>query len=98
METLHVFDENSKMVHEELVLFGEMQRFFVASRVAQHLHRHLDVEMDPGMVRVDELVQLLLLFQLGVAVNQQRGVLAVRQTSHVQRLQIRRQLRHSLRV
>lgn len=98
MEGLHVFDENSEVVHEELVLFGEMKRLFVAAGIAKHLDGHLDIEVDSGVIGVDKLVELLLLFELRVAVDQQRGVLAIREASLVQRLQIRGQLRHSLRV
>lgn len=89
VEGLHVFDENSEVVHEELVLFGEMKRFFVAAGVAKHFDGHLDIEVDSGVVGVDELVELLLLLQFGVAVNQESGVLAVGEASLVQRFEIR---------
>lgn len=98
MEGLHVFDENSEMIHEELVFFGEMKRLFVAAGVAKHFDGHLDIEVDSGVIGVDELVELLLLFELRVAVDQQRGVFAIGEASLVQRLQISGQLRHSLRV
>ena len=86
------------MVHEEIVLLREMERLFKASCVAQHLNSHPHIEVDACMIRIDELVELLLFLQLCVAVDEQRCVLAVRQSSHMKCLQIGRQLRHSLSI
>ena len=54
--------------------------------------------METATVRVDELLQFVALVHLAVAVDQERGVLRVRQSLVVQRLQIRRQAGQTLRV
>ena len=54
--------------------------------------------METATVRVDELLQFVALVHLAVAVDQERGVLRVRQSLVVQRLQVRRQAGQTLRV
>eukprot|EP00041_Stephanoeca_diplocostata_P017412 m.349923 g.349923 ORF g.349923 m.349923 type:complete len:396 (-) comp20690_c0_seq3:1406-2593(-) len=80
-----------------LKLLGEKHGVCKIPSVATDFDGRFEVEIEM-FVRHDEFVQHLLVLQLGVAVEQQRRVVLVRQLLVVQRFQVRRKIVDALRI
>lgn len=80
-----------------MVFLRQIQRMRVVAGLAADLDGRGQIKVEM-VVGVEETRQLALVLQLGVAVQQQRGVVFVGQVLHVQRLQVAGQVQHARRV